>query len=145
MHSGDEPVGLCDTGLRAVMYCFQCSGFIVLVYFCFLCSTPPVQSKIASFALLTLRSQRRSSTVAKRQTRCLSFFTQKWLNSACAIKDCFAHFACAQFATAAGYGFALSAEALLRRHGLTHLMERECSQSAHKCTIAPYSCSTPAH
>ena len=44
-----------------------------------------------------------------------------------------------------GYGFALSAEALLRRHGLTHLMERECSQSAHKCTIAPYSRSTPAH
>ena len=70
--------------------------------FCFLCSTPPVQSKIASFSSLTLRSQRQ-----------------------------------------VGYGFALSAEALLRRHGLTHLMERECSQSAHKCTIAPYSRSTP--
>ena len=73
---------------------FQCSG----LFNCVLCSTPPVQSKIASFALLT---------------------------------------------TAAGYGFALSAEALLRRHGLTHLMECECSQSAHKCTIAPYSRSTP--
>ena len=72
----------------------------VVFDFCVLCSTPPVQSKIASFALLT---------------------------------------------TAAGYGFALSAEALLRRHGLTHLMERECSQSAHKCTIAPYSRSTPVH
>ena len=63
--------------------------------------------------------------------------------SACAIKDCFVLFAYAPFTTAAGYGFALSAEALLRRHGLTHLMERECSQSAHKCTIAPYSRSTP--
>ena len=119
-------------------------GFVVFD-FCFLCSTPPVQSKIASFSSLTLRSQRRSSTVAKRQTRRLSFFTQKWLNSACAIKDCFVLFAYAPFTTAVGYGFALSAEALLRRHGLTHLMERECSQSAHKCTIAPYSRSTPAH
>ena len=34
MHSGDEPVGLCDTGLRAVVYCFQCSG----LFNCFLCS-----------------------------------------------------------------------------------------------------------
>ena len=59
----------------------------VVFDFCVLCSTPPVQSKIASFSSLTLRSQRRM-----------------------------------------GYGFALSAEALLRRHGLTHLMERECSQ-----------------
>ena len=103
MHSGDEPVGLCDTGLRAVVYCL----IVFNVRFC-----------------------------------CVRFLFSLF-NSACAIKDCFAHFACAQFATAAGYGFALSAEALLRRHGLTHLMERECSQSAHKCTIAPYSRSTP--
>ena len=103
MHSGDEPVGLCDTGLRAVVYCL----IVFNVRFCcvrFLCSL---------------------------------------FNSACAIKDCFVLFAYAPFTTAVGYGFALSAEALLRRHGLTHLMERECSQSAHKCTIAPYSRSTP--
>ena len=95
--------------------------FCLIVFF--------VQLRLCNQRLLrSLCSQRRSSTVAKRQTRRLSFFTQKWLNSACAIKDCFAHFACAQFATAVGYGFALSAEALLRRHGLTHLREQECSQ-----------------
>ena len=140
MHSGDKPVGLCDTGLRAVVYYLIIFNvrFCLIVFF--------VQLRLCNQRLLrSLCSQRRSSTVAKRQTRRLSFFTQKWLNSACAIKDCFAHFACAQFATAVGYGFALSAEALLRRHGLTHLMERECSQSAHKCTIAPYSRSTPVH
>ena len=79
-----------DTGLRAVVYCLIVFN---VRFYCFLCSTPPVQSKIASFSSLTLRSQRRSSTVAKRQTRRLSFFTQKWLNSACAIKDCFVRFA----------------------------------------------------
>ena len=39
---------------------FQCSG----LFNCVLCSTPPVQSKIASFSSLTLRSQRRWGTVS---------------------------------------------------------------------------------
>ena len=102
MHSGDEPVGLCDTGLHAVVYCLIVFNvqFCYVQFHCFLCSTPPVQSKIASLSSLTLRSQRRSATVAKRQTRRLSFFTQKWLNPACAIKDCFVLFAYAPFTTA---------------------------------------------
>ena len=106
-----------------------------------------VQLRLCNQRLLrSLCSQRRSSTVAKRQTRRLSFFTQKWLNSACAIKDCFAHFAYAPFATADGVRFRpVRRSSPLRRHGLTHLMERECSQSAHKCTIAPYSRSTLVH
>ena len=88
-----------------------------------------VQLRLCNQRLLrSLCSQRRSSTVAKRQTRRLSFFTQKWLNSACAIKDCFAHFACAQFATAAGYGFANARRLIAAVLLLTHLMEQECSQ-----------------
>ena len=48
MHSGDEPVGLCDTGLRAVVYCliifnvrvclivfFVLLGFVHFLSFCF--------------------------------------------------------------------------------------------------------------
>ena len=88
MHSGDEPVGLCDTGLRAVVYCL----IIFNVRFC-----------------------------------CVRFLFSLF-NSACAIKDCFAHFACAQFATAAGYGFANARRLIAAVLLLTHLMEQECSQ-----------------
>ena len=62
------------------------------------------------------------------QFYCACFLLCSLFNSACAIKDCFVLFAYAPFTTAAGYGFALSGEALLRRHGLTHLREQECSQ-----------------
>ena len=103
MHSGEEPVGLCDTGLRAVVYClivfnvrFYCVRFLFSLFNsacaikdCFVrfahngghrqlqnaklvvCRfslrnglIPPVQSKIASFSSLTLRSQRRRGTVS---------------------------------------------------------------------------------
>ena len=88
MHSGDEPVGLCDTGLRAVVYCLIVFN---VRFYCvrFLCSL---------------------------------------FNSACAIKDCFAHFACAQFATAVGYGFANARRLIAAVLLLTHLREQECSQ-----------------
>ena len=37
MHSGEEPVGLCDTGLRAVVYCLIIFNvqylFLVLTFF----------------------------------------------------------------------------------------------------------------
>ena len=35
MHSGDEPVGLCDTGLRAVVYCLIVFNvrFCLIVFF----------------------------------------------------------------------------------------------------------------
>ena len=114
-------------------------GFVVLVFCCVLCSIPPVQSKIASFALLT------TAVIESCKTPNSSFvvFHSEWLNSACAIKDCFVLFACAPFATAAGYGFANARRLIAAVLLLTHLMERECSQSAHKCTIAPYSRSTP--
>ena len=65
MHSGEEPVGLCDTGLRAVVYCLIV--FNVRFY-------------------------------------CVRFLFSLF-NSACAIKDCFAHFAYAPFATADGVRF----------------------------------------
>ena len=77
------------TACSGVLFnCFQCSGLLCSIFVFF------VQLRLCNQRLLrSLCSQRRSSTVAKRQTRRLSFFTQKWLNSACAIKDCFVRFA----------------------------------------------------
>ena len=129
------------TACSGVLFnCFQCSILLCSIFVFF------VQFRLCNQRLLrSLCSQRRSSTVAKRQTRRLSFFTQKWLNSACAIKDCFVLFAYAPFTTAAGYGFANARRLIAAVLLLTHLMEQECSQKcvALICSLFLFTCIPP--